>query len=94
MTRILGLIVATMLLTGCAELQVIGSTAMKEMNSDVLSVEIAAYQPKQVVVPEAKPPVAKKKTYVAEANLNPFLKQPPRYDKIASIQNKGLWEAR
>jgi hypothetical protein len=83
-----------MLLTGCAELQVIGSTAMKEMNSDVLSVEIAAYQPKQVVVPEAKPPVSKKKTYLAEADLNPFMKQPPKFDKIASVQQKGLWESR
>jgi hypothetical protein len=87
MKRFLLMIIATALLSGCAELRVIGSAAMTELNAEAINVEVAAYQPK--VTPQA--PAAPKKI-VAKADLNPFLRQPVKL--AAATPQRGQWEGR
>lgn len=93
MNRLLLIIIAAMLLSGCAELRVIGSAAMNELSAEAIRVDNANDQPRRVELAQVAQEPQPKKTLVARANLNPFLKQPPKYEKIASRQ-RGLWEGR
>lgn len=87
MKKLLLILSGLMLLSGCAELRVIGNAAVTELNADAISVEMAAYEPK-AAEPAGEP--QPEKVYLAKADLNPFLKRPAR---LSSPQH-GLWEGR
>ena len=87
MNKLLLIIVASICLSGCAELQVIGTAAFKEFKSEAINVEMASYQPRSVE-PAMEP---QKEIYMAKADLNPF--KMPTTGQLAARQN-GLWEGR
>ena len=88
MKRLIAILVAMTVLTGCSELQVIGGAAMKEMQSEAINVEMASY--KQTESSPVPPPRPRKKVYVAKAEYNPFVK--PGQQMVAKNQIRGQWE--
>ena len=81
---------AMLLLTGCADLQLIKTAALGELQSEAINVEMAAYRqtaipPEPEVAPE--PVVAKRQ---AEGLMR--LAMGPKVNTAASRPQKGLWE--
>lgn len=91
MKRLMIIGVAMMLLSGCAELQMIKSAAMSELQSEAISVEIAAYrQTEAAPEPEATP---EPRVVVAKPQAEGLIRL-AMGPKIASSSRhqKGLWE--
>ena len=90
-SMILLLVFGLVPLTGCSELQVIKNATMRELRADAVSVETVAQLKKEpardevITVPELRPA---KKTYVAQADYNPFL---AGAGKRESMPVKGMW---
>ena len=80
-----------LLLTGCADLQMIKNAAMSELQSEAISVEIAAYRQTAITPAEeeskpAEPVVAKRQAEgIIRLAMGPKTTSSPRYQK-------GLWE--
>ena len=88
MKKLLTILAAMMFLPGCSELRVIGDAAMKELQSEAISVEMAAYRVKRPLPSPAPKPA--EKVYVAKAEFNPFAAGQPRMAAKSAV--KGLWE--
>lgn len=89
MKRLLMTGLAMLLLSGCADLQLIKNAALNELQSEAISVEMAAYR-QAPIVPEReeapKPMVAKRQ---AEGLM--VLAMGPKTNS-SHRQQKGLWE--
>ena len=77
-------------LTGCSELQVIKSAALRELSAEAVSVDTLARQQEPakddiLAVPELRPAG---KTMVAKADYNPFLVGAAK----GTAPRKGQWE--
>ncbi len=92
MKRLLMTGLAMVLLTGCADLQMIKNAAMNELQSEAISVEIAAYR-QNVIVPEAEEAVAEKPA-IAKPQAEGLIRlaMAPK-TASASRHQKGLWES-
>ena len=88
MKRLLMIGLAMLLLTGCADLQLIKNAALSELQSEAISVEMAAYRQTAVTPePEAVPQPAVVKRQ-AEGLMK--LAMGPKFN--STRQQKGLWE--
>jgi hypothetical protein len=81
MKRMIFLLVTIGCLTGCSELRIIGTAAMKELRTDGVNAEMAALQVPDPIVEPAK--VGAPVVVVAKAVVPP--PQPRNY-------KKGAWE--
>lgn len=82
MKLLLCIALVTGCLTGCSELRIIGTAAMKELRSDVINAEMASYKQADVDAPVAKPEV--KRVMVAKNYITTASKQ--------KSNRKGAWE--
>ena len=90
MKRILLTGLAMLLLTGCADLQLIKTAAFGELQSEAINVEMAAYRQTPITPePEAAPePVVARRQ--AEGLMR--LAMGPKGNTASSRPQKGLWE--
>ncbi len=88
---ILIMVLGLVALTGCSELQVIKNATLRELRAEAVSLDTVAHQKEPAqdqlfTVPELRPV---KKTYVAQAEYNPFLAGGGQRN---TTPRKGAWE--
>lgn len=82
-----------MLLTGCADLQMIKNAAMNELQSEAISVEIAAYK-QNAIAPEPEEIVAQMPA-IAKPQAEGLIRLAMAPKTVtASRHQKGLWESK
>lgn len=86
MRHILGIILMMLCLTGCSELRVIGSAALRELQADAIPVNWAKSTPNRTVIEKREPDKivvsARAKTFSSFRSTQVERKRPV----------KGLWE--
>jgi hypothetical protein len=83
---------AMVLLTGCADLQMIKNAAMNELQSEAISVEIAAYK-QNTIATEPEVTIAQKPE-IAKPQAEGLIRLAMASKTItASRHQKGLWES-
>jgi hypothetical protein len=92
MKRLLMTGLAMMLLTGCADLQMIKNAAMNELQSEAISVEMAAYKQNTIVLEPEETVTQAPATIKPQAEGLIRLAMAPK-TVIASRHQKGLWES-
>jgi len=92
MKRLLITGLAMLLLTGCADLQMIKNAAMNELQSEAISVEMAAYRQNAIAPEPAEAQV--QKAMVAKPQSEGLIRLAMGPKTVSSNRHvKGLWES-